>query len=303
MSVGGPTLQLGIKGFRDAYINAATEEPNYWRSIVGEKVDTTALMEKYLMLSDLIPSQPIEDVGGVPVDTISVVNSFDFWTHQYAMAVQLTDKQMRTDQSGLLKTIPKLLGKSDYLALEQLVADLINNGTSSTYAGIDGVELFGTHTIDQGASFSNLLAAETISYAALERMLANIKNHKSWKGNPWTTWGSFNLVTSGLGITNLAAKRIIRSTQVAGSADNDVNVAKDDIKFAGGNQFLTDSNAFTLLPADKNRNPLFLLTGLDAKTVKDPKPSEFRTIYAVASDRTAGWFCAQGTAHNTGSGS
>lgn len=299
MPLGGGTIPISVLGFRDAFINASSEMPDYGADIVGKTMTTSALYEKIILLSDLIPAQPIEDVGGVPLDTIVTTYSKDFVTHMYGLGVSLTDKQLRTDQSGLLKTVPKLLATSDYLAKQQLIADIINNGTDSNYTGIDGVSLFNdSHPIANGATFDNLSTAATLSYASLEQMLVDLRAHKSYKGNPWFSWGGFKLVKHpALGLT---AKRILNSVQIAGSANNDKNVAADDISDTAGNQFLTDTNAYTLIPAEASRNPLFLLVGMDAKTVEDPKPSEFRTVYVVASDRTAGWLCAQGVQHNIG---
>jgi len=300
MPIGGATIPLHIKGFRDAFINASNDMPNYWKDIVGKEMDTDALLEKFILLGDLSPTQPIEDVGGVPVDSLVTFATKDFFTHQYALAVQLTNKQLRTDQSGLLKTVPKLLAQSDYLAVEQLVADLLNNGTDSNYTGIDTKELFSTsHPIANGQTFSNLSTAATLAYSALETMLTDIKAQKSYKGNPWMNWGGFTLITGPA--KSLVAKRILATQNIAGSADLDKNVAKDDIKGSAGNQFITSSTAFYLLPSDASRNPLFLLHGKKAEVVEDPKPSELRTIYVVASDRTAGWLCAQGTQANAGS--
>lgn len=299
MPIGGATLPLHIKGFRDAFINASEDQPNYWKFIVGNEMTTDAIMEKFILMGDLIPTQPVEDVGGVPLDAVQTFASKEFYTHQYSLGVQLTDKQLRTDQSGLLKAVPKLLGQSDYLAKEQLVADLINNGTDSNYTGIDGVALFSdSHPIANGGTFDNLSTAASLSYSALEQMLTDLRGHKTYKGNPWLTWGGYRLVT-GKELA-LLAKRILVTSGISGSADVDKNVAADDIMATPGNQFLADTNGYTLIPADVARNPLFLLTGLNAEVREDPKPSEWRTIYVVGSDRTAGWLSAQGVQHNAG---
>lgn len=299
MPVGGGTLTLGIKGFKDAFINASMEMPNSFNDIIGQTMTTDALLEKFILLGDLIPTQAIEDVGGIPLDSIVTFATKEFMTHQYGLAVQLTDKQLRTDQSGLLRAVPKLLAQSDYLAKEQLVADLINNGTSSSYLGIDGVELFSnSHAIANGATYDNLSTAATLSYAALEQMLIDLRGHKSYKNNPWMTWGGFKLIKAPA--LSLLSKRILNSVQVAGGANNDKNVASDDIIDTAGNQFLTDTNGYTLIPAETSRNPLFMLSALEPKVVEDHKPSEFRTVYVVASDRTAGWLSAQGVQHNIG---
>ncbi len=299
MPIGGATIPIHIRGFKEAFINASDDKPMYYKTIVGNEMTTDALLEKFILLGDLIPTQPIEDVGGIPLDSIVSFATKDFFTHIYALGVQLTDKQLRTDQSGLLKTVPKLLAQSDYIAKEQLVADLINNGPDSNYTGMDGVELFSAlHPIANGQTYSNLSTAATLSYSALETMLTDLRNHKSYKGNPWLTWGGFTLVT-GQGKA-LVAKRILATQNIAGSADLDKNVASDDIKASAGNQFLTDTDAFTLVPTDTSRNPLFLLTGQEANIVEDKKPSELRTVYVVSSDRTAGWLAAQGIQHNVG---
>ena len=70
MPIGGATLPLHIKGFRDAFINASEDQPNYWKFIVGNEMTTDAIMEKFILMGDLIPTQPVEDVGGVPLDAV-----------------------------------------------------------------------------------------------------------------------------------------------------------------------------------------------------------------------------------------
>jgi hypothetical protein len=274
--------------------------PNYWKYITGDPMTTSAIAEKMVLMTGLATAEKVADAGGVPFDEITTPYNQTFYTDIFAIGVELTQKQIGSDQSGKLKRIAEEFAYSLNYARETLVAGLINNGTDATnYPTMLGVALFSATQPGGTGTWSNLSTAAALDITALEQMLTDRKSHLTLKGQKWLKLGPVNLVTPAE--LEITAKRILSSIQQPGTNDNDKNIARETITWTPGNQFLTDTNAYTMVPQG-GANPLFLLKGnaLDGEVQEDKDIRTLKKLLVAAMDETVGSLYPAGVQHNVG---
>lgn len=290
----GATLPIHLKGVYDTMVASGAKMPNHWKNIVGDVKTTTAIAEKMVLMTGLATATAVGDGAPISFDEITTPYDKTFATQLYAIGVEFTDKQLRTDQSGKLKRIGQEFAKSLYFQKEVMVADIINLNAT----GIDGVALFATTHPHALGTWSNLSTAASLDATSLKQAIIDRKSHKTLKGQPWLDLGPVNVLTgSDLEFT---AEILIKSEREAGVADNDMNPMPRIARFTMGNPFLTDTNAFTLVPVGEE-NPLFLLEG----NITDPIREDFdirtnKKLMTATADHTTGWLYPAGVQHNAG---
>jgi hypothetical protein len=116
----------------------------------------------------------------------------------------------------------KALTRSFLNAEEIMAASVLNNGTSSSYPGGDGVALFSTaHPTKSGVTqANNLLIPADLSETALEDVLINISGAQDDRRLPVLLNADRLIVPKELTFT---AQRLLKSAQRPGTADNDIN--------------------------------------------------------------------------------
>lgn len=293
------TLPIHLKGVYEVMIASAADQPNHYKNIVGDTMSTNAIAEKMVLMTGVQTASPVGDGAGVSWDEITTPYDKTFATQIYAVGVKFTDKQLRTDQSGKLRRIGEEMGKSLYYQRETMVADIINNGTTAGYEGIDGVVLFSASHPYNGGTYSNLSTAASLDATSLKQALIDRKAHKTLKGQPWLDQGPVNLVVSDS--LEFVAEILVKSGKEAGVADNDMNPLPRIVNFTMGNPFLADTNAFTLIPSRAKSNPLFLLEGDVNQPIREDYDIDRLTKKMVAvQDHTTGWLYPAGVQHNAG---
>lgn len=295
----GATLPIHLKGVREVQLARAAAMPNFYKYIVGQTMNTTAIAERMVLMTGLATATVVGDGAGVSFDEITTPYDKLFPTEIYAIGVEFTEKQLKTDQSGKLKRFGEEFAYSLYLQLETMVADVLNNGTDATnFAGIDGVALFSATHPWTGGTWSNLSTAAALDATSLKQAVIDRKSHKTLKGQPWLKLAPTWLVTGGE--LEFTAEILVKSTSEAGTADNDTNVVPRVVSFAPGNQFITDTNAFYLIPKGEE-NPIFLLEGnLDKPIRQDYDPRTLTELMVAAQDHTTGWLYPAGVQGNAG---
>lgn len=295
------TQPLHLKGVYDVMVARSKEMPNHWRDITGEPIDTSAMGEKMVLMTGLATAMKTNDGGGVAFDQITTPYNKTFYTDIYAIGVELTQKQVGTDQSGKLRRIAEEFAFSLNYARETMVADIINNCTDATnYPTIVGVALASASQPSDTGVWSNLSTAAALDITALEQMLTDRKSHKTLKGQKWLKLGPVKLITPAE--LEITAKRLLAGLEQPGTADREKNVAREAITWCPGNPLLTDTNAYTMVPADNRANPFFLLKGdsLDGTVQEDKDIKTLKKLMVAAADETVGILYPAGVQHNVG---
>lgn len=297
------TLPLHIKGLWEAAYNMSPDQPNFGADIAREE-STDSIQEKLAWLSSLAPAAAVNEGDAITVQSIFSPYTKVYQTGIYSVAVKYTKRQLRTDQTGMLDKVGKLLNESVWRNRQMLIADILNNRTDSSYAGIDGVSLANaSHPTDSG-TWSNLTTAVTgTSIGTIERMKDDIRiNHKQYTAAaPWINPTTYNLV-AGIDISEQALLRILAGTEQPGTSDREVNVARRGITFNGCNPFVTGS-VLSLIPTGES-NPLFLLVGKNKEVREDMESGKGQAghpiTYVAEWEATTGWKYAQGVQFGTG---
>ena len=146
------------------------------------------------------------------------------YTHSvYALGTIITmEAQMNNLYRDLIYKAGKMLKRSLIHTDEQLAADVINNGYSTSFNLGDGQPLFSTaHVLGKGGTFANRFTVATaLSQAAIEDALIAIEDYRDGAGLLIDCKGMSLHIPRQLRFT---ADRILASRFETDSANNDIN--------------------------------------------------------------------------------
>ena len=131
--------------------------------------------------------------GLVPKKTEGAAVSYDDpvqgynkrYTHDtYSMAYRVTKEMYEDELYGIMKKLPAALGRSMMATLSVDAASVLNNGTSGSYLGGDGVALFSTlHPLVGGGTQKNKTTTDAdLSETTLEQAFIDIADTTDDRG-------------------------------------------------------------------------------------------------------------------------
>ena len=175
------------------------------------------------------------------------------WTARYshetiALAFALTEEAIEDNLYDKLSSrYTKALARSMAHTKNVKGAAILNNGFNSAYAGGDGVELMGAHTLLNGATLTNKAAVDTdLNETALENAFIDISQWTDERGLRIALKPKNLIIPPALAFV---AERILKSDGRVGTADNDLNALASKSAIPGGyevNHYLTDPDAWFL---------------------------------------------------------
>jgi hypothetical protein len=179
-------------------------------------------------------------------------------THtEFGLGFEVTQTALEDDRYDQLTKYGMWLTFSANYVLAKRAANLYNNGfTTETTA--DGVAIFSTsHVLSGGGTFSNRSAADTaLSWTGLRDAIITLETEtKHDSGQLAETVENLRLVVPPQ--LEMLAERIVNSTNLPGSADNDNNAIKRRRNIAiDVDKLLTDPNAWFVQAADNDMHGL-----------------------------------------------
>ncbi len=181
---------------------------------------------------------------------------------EFGFGFELTKTAKEDDLYGVLKRNTKFLAYSARYVEEKRAALPLNNGFS-TELSADGVSAFNaSHVLagGGGTARNTFAAAQDLSWNALAQAMIDAQTQTKTEGGrfvaPIESWDL--IVPPALEFT---AARILNSTLLPGSADNDTNALKNRRKFTlVVNPHLSDDDTWFLLASDKGRHGLMSYT-------------------------------------------
>ncbi len=296
------TLPLHERGFYKAILAQSDDKVDFGDSFI-RKITTDQLSEEFIWLSGLPRAVSLRDGQEIPLASITTPYTKKWFTEEFGIGIELTRKQLRTDQSGMIGQMGKYLGISHYNTEQRLYASLLNNGTNGSYTGPNGKVLFATdNPIGNGNSYSNLSTSQAFSPDAVMNMMTDVGLHRTWQDEPWVETFGWNLVYHQS--LEFQAGEIMNSVNKGQEFSNTSNELKKGIgggtvQMTRGNPFLEDTNAFYLIPRGKG-NPLFCLEGMGLEVYHDGKTRDFTGVWTSMCDRTVGWMHTWGVQANLG---
>ena len=290
-------LDLYDRGIKNRVAMYSEKQPNFWKDLGFNVKDERDLWVEKSMIGGMGIATTMREAGGVPFDSIQTPYSLKFYQDIYSIGFELSDQAKERDLSGEIAKRSPAMARSIYWALEQSGADVINNGATSGYTGIDGVVLFSASHPTQSTVWSNLSTAATLSIDALETMLNDLVTApRGYRDTITPQMGPFRLIVPGA--YGMRAQRLLAGSEQPQTANRERNVANTQIADFSVNPYLTDTNAFTLVPM--NDNPLFMLKYGDVRFRESYDARKPVWLYTAHKEWGFGWDWPAGIQHNQG---
>lgn len=283
-----PLARVGLKDVIDLESKKRT---NQW-SVIADKISTKQQFERFDQIGDFSYATIAAEMGGVTYDTLDRGFTLDFYPLMRAIGFRISIQASYTDLYNKIKNPGPKLARAMDATMELEVANLLNNGFSSSYTGIDGVALFSTaHPLAATTAANKPSTSEyTLSSTSLELALQERRRQKTHRGKPYPQTGNVKLVVPPE--LEMVADRIVSSVKLAQTADNDPNVAGRRTTVYV-NDYLTSTTAWFLLP--KEDNPLFLLTRIPRDVVTKFDEDTLSYKFVTYEEYIRGWFDWRGT--------
>ena len=233
-------------GFRQIFIDALKfgEKPPVMNKVYNtpETPNTQYIDDSYQTGFGLVPTK--DEGSSSSYDTI--YQAFDKrYTHDtYSLAYRVTKEMHEDSRYGLMKKLPKALGRSMRATVETDGANMLNNGFVTTYdTGGDGKELFATdHPLVSGGTQKNELSTSAdLSATSYEQATIDLKDTTDDRGI------LLDLTPKKLVYPNELAwtvRKLFGSTLDPESANNAINPANDERMEFVEWSYLTDPDAW-----------------------------------------------------------
>lgn len=242
----------------------------------------------------IVTSAPFGDVPEKPegnpysFDLIMQAYTKDITPIEFGMGFAVTETAEEDDQYDELKKKAQYLVFSMRQVEDKRAADVFNNGFS-TQLTADGVALFSTaHLLKRGGTAKNRPSTDAdLSITSLAQgfidLATDTKIESGQLGMPPT---EYLLVVPPA--SEFIAHRVVKSSGLPGSADNDINPVKESRRVTVVvNPFLTDTDSWYLVPVDGGRHGLVYLERVPIKMMPpDTDPETGSRLYKLRARKT-----------------
>ena len=200
-------------------------------------------------LTPLGSLRTINQGGGVTFDDPVEGHKKTVYYTKYGLGFQITQEMIKDDLTGNFKRMPMKLAKSARDKIEVEAFDLFNNGFSATYHTCwDAGAIFTSHTtLKSGDTIDNDPTASSLTETTLMAAFEYFDTLVDEAGYPMLVRPKTLLVPTEL---RAQAERLLRTTGVVGSVNNDINLVGPSGIFNPGlmvGHYLTDTNAWFVL--------------------------------------------------------
>lgn len=247
--------------------NVKELQPKFTR--LFDKMNTDRKFER------IVTTAPFGDVPQKPegeeyaTDLIMQANTKDIYPLEWGLMFEVTETAEEDDQYDELAKKSRYLVFSMRQVQDKQAALVFDNGFS-TQKTADGVALFSTsHTLKRGGTAKNRPSSDAdLSVTSLAQAFIDLDTDtKLESGQIVSPASGYYLHIAPANRFNAA--RILKSTLIPGEANNDINPLKDlDITIVV-NPFLADTDAWYLVPKEKDANGLKYVV---RKPISQPPP-------------------------------
>lgn len=198
-----------------------------WKDMVaGNVVSTDQLFEQTALVSGVALPSIVNEYGAVPTTDVTTPYTKTHTPQKRIIQFRMSDEFFINDKYGIANSYGRMLGHVFYVAQEIAGAIYMNgcisSGVISTPAGQPLAS--NSHPLEVGIDSNRFSTAQTLGISALEQAVQNMMAIKAHKGYVNPIAGPFNLEVSPSNA--LLAQRLVNSTLIPGSNNNDVNAVK-----------------------------------------------------------------------------
>lgn len=212
-----------------------------WRDLVDVEKSSKNYEEDTLVTG--FGQMPVKPEGsGISYDSETQGFTKRYTHSVWGLGYIVTQEEMEDNLYEVVsKKRIKRLAFSARQTKENIVANVYNRATNSSYTGGDGVVLLSTAHTSTSGNWSNKLSTDAdLSEAALEDIMVQIAQAKNDRGHIINLQAK-KLIVSSSDMFN--AKRILKSDKQSGNANNDMNALKGMLDYSV-NHYLTDTDAW-----------------------------------------------------------
>lgn len=279
-------LTIGVQGANKPYEQYAATKP-------GNNSDYIRVQQ----MSNL-PAATVTGQGtGIPIYDYAVPFSQDTYYAKRALGIGFDSEVLERDKYNVWKKPGNDLKDAMVKAMRADLVGFINLGASSITTP-DGIVLFSaSHKLQSGVASNILQSNAALDIFTLEGAVQEIQSQVDYFGDPVDFDEPLALVVpTGL---KMLASRLVRSTQIPQSNDNDPNVVKEFAVKVVTDSYITSQTMWTLVPTMADRNPL---------KYSIDRPPKLNDEYAIINDGyvwtlTSIWLKSADDWRNTGQSS
>ena len=222
-----------------------------WPAVFNEQTSSRKF-ERTMTMTPFgdVPLKP--EGNAYTLDLIRAGYTKDFTHLEFGMGFAVTETALEDDQYDVLVRNAEWLAFSARVVEEKYAAAVFNNGFGTETTG-DGLSLFNSaHTLAGGGTFRNTLSvAADLSTASLMTALIDLQTQTKIESGQLVA-PIKDLILYVPPDLEFTAERILNSTLMQGTADNDVNAILTRRNWTIlVNPYLTDTDAWFLVPKSK----------------------------------------------------
>lgn len=241
----------------------------FYPDLIGETMTTKLAYDRFKAISDFGDAVPISEGTDIPTMDFQTPFVRDFYVSAFGLGYEVTAQAAYTDEYNEVKKPTENMMKSIYDAREQSAANVLNLGhnlpSSNGTWTLDNVALFSaSHPLNAGVQSNTGTTA--LGIIALESAVQTAKTMSTYMGKVWVGPRRWKLVVPPA--LEMLARRLVRSTSIPQSNDNDANVVGGFLEVVV-NPYLTDTNNWYLIPAEDRYNPIFRMQRMALQLVSN----------------------------------
>lgn len=235
--------------FRAIFNETETEFQTMYDKIF-HVMDSNKAFEKDTALSGIGQLEETPELGAIPYEDATPGWDVTYVHRKFAKGRMVSQEMIDDEKFNMIAKLPRSLANAKMRTKEQAAADVFNYGFTAgggglaTFTGGDSLALFSTaHVNRDGTVTQSNKITTALNSTSLQAAITAMKTRRDSKNQIIGFQPDTLLVPTSLEFT---ARAILESTQVLGSANNDINVLKGSLNLVVW-PYLTSSTAWFLL--------------------------------------------------------
>ena len=269
------------------------ELPNFWRQVINVKKSD----RKFERVMSMVGVGDIPEKGeGAPFTSQVIREGWtkDFIHTEFGAMFEVTKTALEDDQYDQLAQNAQWFMFAARVVEEKRGAILYNNGFT-TELSPDGVSIFNSaHVLKGGGTARNTMTAADLAATSLETALIDLQTETKVEAGQLVA-PAMSLVLHVPPALEFAAERILRSTLIPNSPNNDVNALKRRKWDVVVNPYLTDIDTWFLQDGNKNHHGMrsYTRVGMESLPARTDPRTDNR-LYPIRWRRSFGCAFWQG---------